>query len=135
MDDFREGQNLTVSGFIKRLETFRFMEYSSCFWDAHYKNTINNSPSPVDQLMFNFFKSPQLTGNVFAWQQVSEAGGIGNLKARLEDDPTYYHGWNGRPARSPGPCSAIYHAADLGLSKIAQLFLDAGEDINSGNCH
>jgi ankyrin repeat protein len=124
LDDFRDGQCVNGTKMKQRKGKYAFLGYAALYWSDHYKTVDSEGAEILEELAFAFFTDPDRFGSVESWFQANTEA---EIQLRFEK------------AYSMAPdhlevvtnCTAMYHAARLGLSGLVKRLIANGHDINA----
>jgi ankyrin repeat protein len=126
LDDFREGQCMNGTKMRERKSKYAFLAYAALYWSDHYKAVDSAADEILEELVFALFADPDHSGSVESWFQASREA----KNSHWDEIYTTYSDYEGTPILVPN-CTAMYHAARLGLSRIVKRLIVNGHDMNA----
>jgi ankyrin repeat protein len=126
LDDFREGQCMNGTKMRERKSKYAFLAYAALYWSDHYKAVDSEADETLEELVFALFTDPDHSGSVESWFQASKEA----KNSHWDEIYTKYSDYKGTPILVPN-CTAMYHAARLGLSRIVKRLIANGHDMNA----
>jgi hypothetical protein len=132
----REGQCVNGTKMKERNRKYAFFAYAALYWSDHYKAVESEGDEIVEELAFALFTDPVYSGNVESWVQAStEAEAQLRYKTYQTQSTATDRGGNEvqiqiRPTLVTN-CTAMYHAARLGHSKLVKRLIADSHDMNA----